>query len=174
MKRIMIIGCGGSGKSTLAIQLARKLSLTVHHLDSLFWRPGWQETPKAEWRVLQEKLCAEQEWILDGNYGGTMNVRFANADTIIFLDLSTFTCLLGAIQRFFRFHGRSRPDMAEGCQERLSWDYLKWIWTYRRNRRPKILIQLDKLKDEKHIVFLESRCAIQHFLSTKKDQPTIG
>ena len=157
MKRIMIIGCGGSGKSTLATQLGEKLSLPVQHLDRLFWQPGWTEMPKDEWRTVQQKLCAEPEWIIDGNYGGTMDVRFAAADTIIFLDFSTLTCLLGAFQRFLRFRGRTRPDMTEGCPERLWWPYLKWIWTYRRDRRPKILQTLNELRKDKRIVIVNTR-----------------
>lgn len=117
----MIIGCGGSGKSTLATRLGEKLSLPVHHLDRLFWQWGWKELPKDEWRKTQEKLCAEPEWIIDGNYAGTMDVRFVAADTIIYLDVSTLTCLLGAIKRFVCFYGRTRPDMTEGCPERLEW-----------------------------------------------------
>ena len=165
MKKIMIIGCGGSGKSTLAKQLGRKLSLPVHHLDRLFWQPGWIEPPKDEWRSQQERLCEEPEWILDGNYGGTMDVRFAAADTIIFLDFSTLTCLLGVFRRFLRFRGRSRPDMAEGCPERLDWPYLRWILAYRRDRRPKILQRLTELKEEKQVLVLASRRETKEFLN---------
>jgi adenylate kinase family enzyme len=165
MKRIMIIGCGGSGKSTLATQLGRKLSLPVHHLDRLFWLPGWTELPKDEWKSRQEELCDEPEWILDGNYGGTMDVRLAAADAIIFLDFPTLTCLLGAFQRFYRFRGRTRPDMTEGCPERLNWPYLKWIWTYRRDRRQKVLGKLGELAGSKKVIILTSRREVNDLLA---------
>ena len=167
----MIIGCGGSGKSTLATRLGRKLSFPIHHLDRLFWQPGWTRSPKDEWRRVQEDLCSEREWILDGNYGGTMDVRFAAADTIIFLDVSTFTCLVGAFQRFLRFHGRSRPDVTEGCPERLEREYLTWIWRYRRDRRPRILQKLNELKDEKRVVILTSRHEVREFLKETYTRP---
>jgi adenylate kinase family enzyme len=163
MKRIMIIGCGGSGKSTLATQLGPKLGLPVHHLDRLFWQPGWTELPRDQWQKTQARLCAEPKWILDGNYGGTMELRFAAADTIIFLDVPTFTCLIGVFQRFLRFRGRSRPDMREGCPERLGWDFLEWIWMYRRNRRPKILKKLAQLEEEKRVIVLTSRGEVRAF-----------
>ncbi|MES2626184.1 MAG: AAA family ATPase, partial [Pseudomonadota bacterium] len=89
MQRIAIIGCGGSGKSTLANTLGQKLGLPVHHLDQLYWRPTWIETPKAEWESLQQQLCNQPAWIIDGNYGGTMDLRLAAADTVIFLDMPT-------------------------------------------------------------------------------------
>jgi len=123
MKRIMIIGCGGSGKSTLAVRLGESLSLPAYHLDRLYWQPGWKGLPRDEWRAVQEELCVQPAWILDGNYTSTMDVRFASADTIIFLDLPTLSCLHGAIRRFLLFRGRSRPDMAEGCPEKLDWQF---------------------------------------------------
>ena len=180
MKRIMIIGCGGSGKSTLATQLGQRLSLPVHHLDRLFWQPGWKELPKDEWEAKLKRLCADPEWILDGNYGGSMDVRFVVADTIFFLDVSTFTCLLGAFQRYLRYRGHTRPDLTEGCPERLEWEYLKWIWTYRRDRRPKILARLNELSDEKQVIILKSRREIGDLLernsapANKASQPIAG
>lgn len=167
MKRIMIIGCGGSGKSTLAPRLAAKLSLPVYHLDRLYWQPGWKELPKEEWHALQKKLCAQPEWVLDGNYGGTMEIRFTACDTIIFLDLPTITCLLGALRRYIRFRGRSRPDVSEGCPEKLDWEYLTWIWWYRRDRRPKIIARLRELKSTKRIIILPTRWAIRQCLETQ-------
>ena len=167
----MIIGCGGSGKSTLAVRLGAKLSLPVYHLDQLHWQPGWRALPKDEWRAVQEKLFStEPEWIMDGNYGGSMELRFAAADTIILLDLPTFTCLMGAIRRFVRFRGRSRPDVGKGCPERLSREYLQWIWTYRSDRRPKVVARLQQLAESKRVVILPSRRAVRQFLGTS----TIG
>lgn len=166
----MIIGCGGSGKSTFATSLGAKLRLPVHHLDRIFWQPGWKELPKDEWRMLQEELCAQPKWIVDGNYGSTMEVRIVTADSIIFLDIPTIICLFGAIQRFLRFRGRCRPDMTEGCPERLNLQYLKWILTYRRDRRPRILARLKQLKESKHIEILRSRRATRHYLESESEE----
>ena len=93
-----------------------------------------------------------------------MDVRFAAADTIILLDVSTLTCLAGAFQRFLQFRGRTRPDMTEGCPERLNLPYLKWIWTYRRDRRPKIIHKLNGLRADKKIIILTSRREINDLL----------
>ncbi len=171
MKRIMIIGCGGSGKSTLAVRLGESLSLPAYHLDRLYWQPGWKGLPRDEWRAVQEELCVQPAWILDGNYTSTMDVRFASADTIIFLDLPTLSCLHGAIRRFLLFRGRSRPDMAEGCPEKLDWQFLKWIWRYRRDRRPKVVARLRELEKSKHVVILSSRRAIRRYLEKEVGEP---
>jgi len=48
MKRVLVIGSGGSGKATLARRLGERLGLEVIHLDVMFWRPRWVETPRHE------------------------------------------------------------------------------------------------------------------------------
>lgn len=101
MKKIAIIGSGGSGKSTLALKLGQIRQLPVFHLDALNWNPGWVPTPKEEWNRLMEELVLQKEWIIDGNYGGTMNVRLREADTIIYLDYPTYISLYRAIKRTF-------------------------------------------------------------------------
>ena len=69
------------------------LHLPVHHLDRLHWKPNWTEPPKEEWQKIQADLCAEEEWVIDGNYGGTMDIRLAACDTVVFLDLSRWRCV---------------------------------------------------------------------------------
>src|SRR5688572_30960534 len=76
MKRILVIGSGGAGKSTFARRLGKILSIEVIHLDSIYWRPGWIETPKQEWKKRVEHLIAGDSWIMDGNYSGTLQLRF--------------------------------------------------------------------------------------------------
>jgi adenylate kinase family enzyme len=75
MKRVLVIGCGGAGKSTFAARLGTKVGLPVVHLDALYWRPGWQKTPEAEWQEVVEGLVRREAWVMDGNYGGTMDLR---------------------------------------------------------------------------------------------------
>jgi len=136
MKRIAIIGPGRAGKSTLARQLGDRLGLPVIHLDAHYWHEGWTETPKDVWEQAVRELTRREAWILDGNYGGTMDIRLAAADTIIFLDLPPLLCLWRVGTRQIRYRGRTRPDMGPGCPERLTSFFLKYIWNYRRDRRP--------------------------------------
>ena len=164
MQRIAIIGCGGSGKSTLARELGRRLGLPVHHLDRLYWQPGWVETASEPWRAQQTALCAQPVWIIDGNYSATLDVRLAAADTIIFFDLATRVCLRGALQRFWQHRGRTRPDMGAGCPEQLTLQYLWWICTYRLRRRPGILRKLASLGTQQRVLMLQSRRAVTEFV----------
>ncbi len=173
MNKIAIIGSGGSGKSTLAIRLGRGLDLPVYHLDALYWNRGWVATESEKWEQKQRELCAESGWVMDGNYGGTMDVRLSACDTVIFLDLPRMLCLYRVIRRAWRYRNRTRLDMAEGCPERIQGEFLRWIWNYPKVRRPVILEKLNQLRYSKTVVVLSSRRAIKRFLeSVEKKQET--
>lgn len=164
MRRVLIIGSGGAGKSTLATALGAATGLPVVHLDACYWRPGWVETPKDEWRGVVAELTARDEWIMDGNYGGTMDARLAAADTVIFLDLPRLVCVWRVVKRWLAYRGRSRPDMTAGCPERLSWEFVWWIWTYPSRRRPGVLERLAMLRDDQRVVHLTSSRTVESFL----------
>jgi adenylate kinase family enzyme len=167
VKRVMIIGSGGAGKSTLARALGARLGIQVVHLDAHFWKPGWVPTPRDEWLELQRELMQSETWIMDGNYGGTMDARLALADTVIFLDLPRLTCLTRALQRRVQYHGRSRPDIAPGCPEKIDLEFLRWIWGFPRTKRPGILKKLKAAHAEgAHVIQLRSPRDVTRFLET--------
>lgn len=144
MERILLIGCGGAGKSTLARQLGEKLDLPVIHLDKIFWRPGWEHISQAELDAALEKIWKQEKWIMDGNYGRTLPQRLQHCDTVIWLDFSRLTCILGVAKRILTTYGTVRPDMGEGCPERLDWDFLKWVWNFNREHREEFYAMVQK------------------------------
>jgi adenylate kinase family enzyme len=164
MRRVLIIGSGGAGKSTFASQLGERTGLPVVHLDALFWRAGWRETPREEWAARVEELIAADAWIMDGNYGGTMERRLAACDTVVFLDFPRALCLWRVIKRRAKFRGRSRPDVAEGCEERLTLEFVRWVWGYPRKRRPGVLKRLGELRGGQKVFVLRSPREAQRFL----------
>ncbi len=168
MKKVVIIGSGGSGKSTLAEKLGKILKLPVYHLDQLFWQPGWVETPRAEWIALQTRLCSQQAWIIDGNYGSTQALRLKACDTVIFLDFPRAVCILRVIKRYILNYGQTRPDMGPDCKEKLDLKFLKWLWDYPKTQRPGILQNLERFKAEKNIVILRSNRDVNAFIGQHK------
>ncbi len=166
MNKIAIIGCGGAGKSVLSKALGQSLSLPVHHLDCLFWKPGWLQTKHDEFIEKQLPVIAGDQWIMDGNYGNTMDIRLEKADTIIFLDLPSIICLWSVIKRYFKYRNTSRPDMTEGNNEQLSLAFLNYVWTYRKLRQPTVIKKLDTIRHSKTIIILKSRQQIKDFLNT--------
>lgn len=165
-RKILLIGPGGAGKSTLAATIAARTGLPLIHLDALYWHPGWVPTPRDEWRERIEALVQQPAWVMDGNYGGTMDLRVAACDTVLFLDLPTWLCAWRVLRRRLRFRGRSRPEMAEGCPEQLNLEFISWILSYRRRRRPAILSRLrDAQAAGKRIIVLTSPAAIDAFVA---------
>jgi adenylate kinase family enzyme len=164
VQRVLVIGSGGAGKSTIARQLASRLGLPLVHLDALYWRAGWQATPKDEWRERVEALIAEPRWVMDGNYSGTLDMRLARCDTVVFLDLPRVVCLWRIVKRQIQFRGRSRPDMSPNCPERLTWEFITWVWTYPSRRRGEILRKLAALDGHQRTVVLASRRDVRRFL----------
>jgi adenylate kinase family enzyme len=142
MRRVLVLGSGGAGKSTFARALGERTGLPVVHLDRHWWRPGWVESPKAEFEADVAELIARDAWVMDGNYAGTLPARLAAADTAVFLDVPRVTCLFRVIVRALRHRGRTRLDMPPDCPERLEWEFVQWIWTYPALRRPGVLAML--------------------------------
>jgi len=164
MKKVALIGSGGSGKSTLARRLGEKLNIEVYHLDALFWKPNWTPTSKEEQRKVQNELVKKEEWIIDGNYNGTMDIRLNAVDTIIFVDISRVICIYRVFKRMIQYRGKSRPDMAEGVNERLDFDFLKWVWDYPKTKKPVVLKKLEQLPNDKKVIILRSAREVQLFL----------
>lgn len=164
MERVLVIGSGGAGKSTLAAQLSERLRLPLVYLDALYWRSGWQEMETAEWERTVGELASAPAWVMDGNYGGTMDARIARCDTVIFLDLPRVQCVWRILRRWWRYRGRTRPDMAPGCPEQMSWEFMAWVWTYPAQRRPEVLRRLSELSGGQRAVILRSSTEVRRFL----------
>ncbi len=160
-----MVGPGGAGKSVFARELARRIGLPVVHLDEHFWRPGWIARPGDEWRRIQRELVAGDRWVMDGNYGGTFDVRFERADTVIVLHPSRLTCVGGALRRWLR--NRGAAVQADGCPEHLDRDFLWWIWRYGHDSRPRLDAALDRHRHHLQIIELRSRSDVESFLRRK-------
>lgn len=169
MRRVLVIGSGGAGKSTFAQRLAARTGLPVVHLDARYWRAGWEPTPPDEWQDVVRELVARDTWVMDGNYGGTLDVRLAACDTVIFLDLPRLVCLWRVVRRWARHRGGTRPDMAPGCNEQLSFEFLRWIWGYPTRQRPGILRRLSTLAAGQRTVVLRSTSDVERFLAAAED-----
>jgi adenylate kinase family enzyme len=164
MRKVLVIGSGGAGKSTLARRLGGLLGLPVIHLDVHYWKPGWVETPKDDWREAVEGLAARDEWVMDGNFSGTLAARLAACDTVVFLDLPRALCLWRVLKRLVMYRQEGRPDMAEGCSEQLDFKFLFWVWGYPKRSRPKVFRLVEENAAGAKFIHLRSRAAVREFL----------
>jgi adenylate kinase family enzyme len=123
-------------------------------------------TDKDEWAAILTEIIKEDTWIMDGNFGSTMELRARAADSIVFLDYPTLRCLYGIFKRRIQFHGKSRPDMTEGCPEKLDWEFIKWVASYKRKKTPAILKMLKQYQSQgKEIYHLKSPRETKEFLA---------
>ena len=162
----MIIGNGGAGKSTLARALAEKLKLPLHHLDKLFWLPGWKEIGRDVMNEKVLKIISEDEWIIDGNYRRTIAERAEKADTIIYLNFNTLVCLYGIVKR--RLSNQKRTDITEGCPEKIDMQFFKWVMFYNYTTAPDVRRLLHSLPAGKRVIELKSRREVREFLKNIK------
>lgn len=167
MKKVIVIGSGGSGKSTFSRMLGDKLDIPVVHLDKLYWHAGWVKTPKDEWEEIVRREIEKAEWIMDGNFGGTRPMRLAACDTVIFLDLPRWLCMYRILKRTITYRGGTRPDMADGCDERFDPEFILWVWNYPNSGRRRLMQELETLAT-KQIVVLNNNRRIEEFLDNCK------
>ncbi|WP_420127915.1 hypothetical protein [Longimicrobium sp.] len=174
MRKVLVIGSSGAGKSVFAARLAERTGLPLIHLDAIYWKPGWVKTPKDEWARTVDRLLARDRWVMDGNYAGTLGQRLAACDTVVFLDLPRAVCLWRAVKRRIVHHRTARPDVAPGCSERLTWEFIRWIWAYPRTQRPRVLASLAALRPDQRAVVLRSDAEIDDFLRSIPPRPAAG
>lgn len=161
MRRVAIAGPGGAGKSTFARQLGERTGLPVIHLDHHYWQPGWVGSPQDVWRDTQARLLTGDSWIVDGNYGGTFEDRFARADTVIIVVRRPSACVASAMWRTTKNHGKA--VQAAGCPERYQLDFYRWIWNYPRDSRPRLDAALQR-HPHLNVVELTTRDETRRFL----------
>jgi len=166
MNRIMIVGQPGSGKSTLAASLGQLTELPVVHIDKIHWQSGWVERSKEE----KTRLCLEAEqqsrWIFEGGHSATWPSRLQRADMLIWLDLPVALRLWRVFRRAVTSLGRTRPDMADGCPERLRSlpEFFTYIWQTRNSSRSGIERLIRGSATNCEVVHLRSDAASAAFL----------
>jgi adenylate kinase family enzyme len=156
MQRLLIIGISGSGKTTLARELSHKLGLPLFSLDKLFWLPDWQMPDLDDWQHKLESIAVQDRWIVEGNYLGTHSILMPRADAVIYFDLPRRVAFYRVIKRYLAFRGQRRSDLPDGCEDKLDWDFLKYMWLFPRIRKPIIEAALETFVEEKKVYRIRS------------------
>lgn len=150
MKRIMVIGCPGSGKSTFSRELHSITSIPLFHLDMMYWNTDRTTVDKAVFRERLSDTINKSEWIIDGNYGSTIELRLKECDTVIFLDYPLEVCLKGIKER----RGKERTDMPwVETEDEEDAEFIEFIKNYNSQSRLQVKELLDKYSYKKIIIF---------------------
>lgn len=159
MKKIIIIGCPGSGKTTFAEKLNRHTGISLYYLDAIWHRPDKTHIPREEFDDRIKEIFKEDEWIIDGNYKRTIEMRLKECDTVFLFDLPVEICLQGATERI----GKGRYDMP-WLETELDPEFKQFIEDFPEDTLPYIYELIEKYKKEKQIIIFKSREESDEFL----------
>lgn len=160
MKKIIVIGCPGSGKSTFSRELHNITKLPLFHLDMMYWNADKSTVEKSVFLERLENVIQKEEWIIDGNYASTMELRLQECDTVIFLDYPVEVCLAGIAER----EGKERADMPWIEPENEDdEEFMKFVRNYNSKNKPEVVELLEKYS-YKEIYIFKSREEADGFL----------
>lgn len=162
MKKVIVIGCCGSGKSTFARYLHACTEIPLFHLDQLNWNADKTTVEKTVFLKRVKEVIQKDTWIIDGNYGSSMEMRMQACDTVFFLDYPVDVCIQGIYDRV----GRVRTDMP-WVEDEVDEDLIEFVKNYEKEDRPEVLNLLSKYK-EKDIHIFRSRLDANRYLESLK------
>ena len=165
MKRVLVIGNCGAGKSTFSRKLQKITGLKLIHLDQEYWLPNWTETPEAEWQEKLQQLISGEQWIIDGNFGSSMDMRIERCDTVIYLDYPTLKCLWRISKRIWKYRGKERPEMPKGCREKFDLSFYHYVATFNITRGKAQRKKMEKVKENKTVYILKNDRQVSRFLA---------
>ncbi len=166
MQKLMVIGCPGSGKSTFSRALHEITGLPVCHLDMLFWNADRTIVEQDVFHERLSEVIAKDGWIIDGNYGSTMELRMQSCDIVFFLDYPLDVCMKGITER----RGKERPDIPwiEPVDD-VDEEFIEFVKNYNSENRPAVLALLEKYADRESFIF-KSRNEADDFLKELRDE----
>ncbi len=163
--RILVMGCSGGGKSTLSLKLAARFGLAYISIDrDILWLPGWVERGKEEQRAIIVAKVRGERWIMDGTNPSTFDVRLPRTDLVIWVRMPRLLCVWGVVSRWIKWMGRTRPEMAPGCIEKVDWEFLRFIWTFEEKFTPRVLAGLAAHGAEVPVLQVKSRGEMRQLL----------
>ena len=163
MKKIVVIGCPGSGKSYFSKKLKEKLNIPLYHLDLIWNKEDKTTITREEFDIELQRIFDTENWIMDGNYQRTLDLRISNSTTVILLDYTLDVCLNGATSRV----GIKRDDMP-WKEDKLDENFKQYIIDFSKNNLPEIYNIIDKYKDKKEIIIFKTRQEADEYLNNLK------
>jgi adenylate kinase family enzyme len=162
VKRVAVIGCGGAGKTTVARALALHAGLPLVQADPIVYADGHTARPESEWQPELNAHADRDAWVIDAMKLSLVEHRMQRADTVVFVDVPRRSCFLGVAQR-------------DGVGVLRNHEFMRWIWDFPREARPRIYELLERYGGDRRVVVLRSRREVRSFLATlRRDGAVVG
>ena len=161
MEKVIVIGCPGSGKTTFAEKLKNATGLPLYYLDAIWHKPDKTHIPREAFDERIKEIFSTDEWIIDGNYSRTIEMRMKECDTVFLFDLPVEVCLQGATERI----GKGRYDLP-WLETELDPEFEAFIKEFPESTLPKIYSLIEKYKEKKEIIIFKSREETDDFLKS--------
>lgn len=158
-KKALVIGPPGAGKSTFSRALRDLTGLPIHYLDMIMFNTDGTEISKDEFDTKLKEILKQKEWIIDGTYLRTLELRIKVCDIIFFLDYPIDLCLLSAESRI----GQEREDLPWEATE-FDEEFRQYIIDFPKTKLPQVYDLLEKYKNIKKIITFKSRNESDEFL----------
>ena len=143
MKKVIVIGSPGSGKTTFSEKLKSYTNLPLFYLDAIWHKSDRTHISREEYDARLSEILSTDEWIIDGNYNRTLEIRFKECDTVFFLDLPTDVCVESVRSRI----GKPRDDMP-WAEDDFDPEFLEYIKNFPKDMLPKIYELLAEYKNK--------------------------
>ena len=161
MKKVIVIGCPGSGKTTFAEKLNKITSIPLYHLDAIWHKPDKTHIAREDFDRAISEIFNTSEWIIDGNYNRTIEMRLLECDTVFLFDLPTDLCIQGAVDRL----GKERYDLP-WLETELDPSFRQFIVDFPNDSLPRIYELIKKHCKDKQVVVFKSREDVDDFLES--------
>lgn len=161
MQKVIVIGCPGSGKTTFAERLNIITGLPLYYLDAIWHKPDKTHISRENFDKSISAILNTAEWIIDGNYSRTLEIRLQQCDTVFLFDLPTEVCIQGATDRL----GKGRYDIP-WIDKELTPSFKQSIQDFPRNSLPRIYELIEKYSKNRQIIVFKSREDVDVFLKS--------
>ena len=161
MQKVIVIGCPGSGKTTFAERLNKITGLPLYYLDAIWHKSDKTHISREDFDKSISEIFNTPEWIIDGNYNRTIEMRLVQCDTVFLFDLPTEVCIQGASDRL----GKERYDLP-WIEKELTPSFKQLIEEFPHNSLPRIYELIEKYKKDKQVVVFKSRKDADDFLKS--------